>query len=152
MWVVNQFRLNPTNNLIKEREKKSCSVKAAWQYHLNRIITSWKENIVKRKALQAVMENSSNLLQLPVEVRRSSSVSFRIDDAREDMFGRRPTIVSIISQLSSRNSRLSMASITTREFKQTIKGMGVLVLVTFVLVIFVIVFYCLDHVLNVVYG
>ena len=76
-------------------------------------------------------------------------MSFRIDDPREDMMGRRPTIVSIISQLSSRNSRLIIASITTREFKQTIKGMGVLVLVTFVLVIFVIVFYCLDYELNV---
>ena len=106
----------------------------------------------ERKALPAIMENSSNLLQLPVEVRRSSSVSFRIDGPMEDMLGRRPTIVSIISQLSSRNSRLSMASITTREFKQTIKGMGVLVLVTFVLVIFVIVFYCLDHVLNNTHG
>ena len=98
------------------------------------------------------MENSSNLLQLPVEVRRSSSVSFRIDDSREDMLGRRPTIVSIISQLSSRNSRLSMASITNRELNQTIKVMGVLVLVPFVLVIFVIVFNCLDYELNVKHG
>ena len=91
------------------------------------------------------MENLSqcNYLQCPIpDGRRSSAVSFKIDenDLDMEMSERRPTIVGYLNTRSSRPSVFSRASMASVDFKQTMNGMKFLVLVIFIFLIFVIVY------------
>ena len=93
-------------------------------------------------------QKSSSSLQVPgKDMRRASIVSFKIDDcpSREE---RRPTIISMVSNLANRSKRTSMSIASTLDYNQTKKGMGFLVLMIFVFIVFVIIYNWSDHILN----
>ena len=72
--------------------------------------------------------------------RRSSAVSFKIDEDHlgMEMSERRPTIVGYLN--TRRPSVFSMASVASVDFKQTMNGMKFIVLVIFIFLIFVFVY------------
>ena len=85
------------------------------------------------------MENDTQNNQLlcpQPDSRRSTAVSFKIDEDHlgMEMSERRPTIVGYLN--TRRPSVFSMASVASVDFKQTMNGMKFIVLVIFIFLIF----------------
>ena len=87
--------------------------------------------------LSTNIEDNSQNLQIPKqEPRRHSCISFEVNNGQNifEMAERRPTIIRVLSNLS-RSDRMerrnSRTSVTTREFKQMMKGLGALVFIIF---------------------
>ena len=90
-----------------------------------------------------IMENDTQNNQLlcpQPDSRRSTAVSFKIDEDHldMDMSERRPTIVGYLN--TRRPSVFSMVSVASVDFKQTMNGMKFIVLVIFIFLIFVFVY------------
>ena len=97
--------------------------------------------------LSTNIEDHSNNLQIPKQkTRRHSFSSFKMNNGQSmfEMAERRPTIISVWSNLSRRQRmerRNSRTSVTTMEFKQIMKGLGALVFIIVIFVIFILFFY-----------
>ena len=91
------------------------------------------------------IENDTQYNQLlcpQPERRRSSAVSFKLDDdpLGLEMSERRPTIVGYLNTRTTRPSVFSRASVASVDFKQTMNGMKFMILLIFIFLIFVIVY------------